>query len=94
MTAEHIASQMEFCDAMRRNPPDSQKKTAAPQTGRRRLEAVPAGFEPTTPGFGGQYSIQLSYETLRLRVLKARGSIHNSKAKVLTETVRTLSCPR
>ncbi len=94
MTVEHIASQMEFCDAMRRKVLDSQKKTAATQKGWRRSDAVPAGFEPTTPGFGGQYSIQLSYETLRLRVLKARASIHNSKAKVLTETMRKVECPR
>ncbi len=29
---------------------------------RERKMAHSAGFEPTTPAFGGQYSIQLSYE--------------------------------
>ena len=34
------------------------------ETARNQYVVHPAGFEPTTPAFGGQYSIQLSYGCL------------------------------
>ncbi len=38
------------------------KRQSPRKVGFERDMAHSAGFEPTTPAFGGQYSIQLSYE--------------------------------